>query len=280
MKKILRTLKHYFVPHRGNAFRPHALRHRALSLYSTILIISQLCFGMTMLASPTITSADAQTIAANVITRTNESRRANGLSGLTENEALQRAAQDKLADMFAKNYWDHTGPSGETAWQFIDGEDYRYLLAGENLAKGYDNSTEAVEAWMKSPTHRANILNNRFSEIGVAVGSGKINDQNTTLIVQLFGQPTVATVNAAPQTTVLGTSRLVPEISLSNASVPSKVPYIALWTFLLGLVVMDGIMIRRLGLHGSRSHVFNFRVALLMVALGIGALMVGVVGIA
>ena len=280
MGRLGLLFKHYFIPHKGNAFRPHALRHRALSLYSTLLIISQMFFGMTMMTGPTITSADAKTIATNIITQTNAQRKTTGLKTLAESDILSKAASDKLADMFAKDYWDHTGPSGETAWQFIDSEGYHYLLAGENLAKGFDNSTEAVEAWMKSPTHKANILNNRFTEIGVAVGSGKIAGKATTLIVQLFGEPTIAMAAAQPQTTVLGSTQLIPELSLSNAKIPSKAPYVAVWALILGLVAVDGVMIRRLGLHASRSHVFNFRVALLLVALGIGALMIGVVGIA
>jgi hypothetical protein len=134
---------------------------------------------------------------------------------------------------------------------------------------------------MDSPTHRANILNTEFTEIGIAVGSGKIRGANTTLMVQLFGQPKTA-LAAAPitATQVLGTAELTPAISLKNAQQPSKLPYIAIWVMLFGLVIMDGIMIKRLGLHASKSHLFNFRVALLMVALGIGLLMIGVVGIA
>ena len=238
-------------------------------------------FGATMMSGPVITSADAKTVGSNVITRTNTERSKVNLSSLKENATLSAAASDKLADMFAKNYWDHTGPSGETAWQFIDAEGYRYQLAGENLAKGFDNSSEAMEAWMQSPSHKDNILNNQFTEIGVAVGSGKIKGASTTLIVQLFGQPkTVATTAPVSANQVLGTAKLTPEISIANAQVPSKIPFIAIWSLIFGLVIVDGIMIRRLGLHASKSHLFNFRVALLMVALGLGILMIGVVGIA
>jgi uncharacterized protein YkwD len=281
MKKFSKLLKHLFVPHRGNSFRPHALRHKALTFYSAMLILSQLMFGATMMSGPTVTSADAKTVAANIVVKTNEQRSKSNIQSLKENPALTAAASAKLADMFKKNYWDHTGPSGETAWQFIDGNGYRYVLAGENLAKGFNNSGEVVEAWMDSPTHRDNILNNQFSETGVAVGSGKIKGANTTLIVQIFGEPR-AVYAAAPAnpTRILGATKLMPEVNIANAQIPSKLPYIAIWTLIFGLVLVDGLMIRRLGLHASRSHVFNFRVALIMVAMGIGVLMIGVVGIA
>jgi uncharacterized protein YkwD len=281
MKNIGKTLKHFFIPHRGNAFRPHALRHKSLTVYSALLIFSQLMFGATMMTGPTITSADAKTVSTNIIVKTNEQRTKASLSPLTENAALSTAAAAKLSDMFAKGYWDHTGPSGETAWQFVDAAGYKYQLAGENLAKGFDNSGEVVGAWMDSPTHRENILNSQFTDIGVAVGSGKIKGANTTVIVQMFGLPKT-TFASAPVTSaqVLGTAKLMPEVNLSNAQIPSKLPYLAIWALIFGLVIVDGVMIRRLGLHASKSHVFNFRVALLMVALGIGVLMIGVVGIA
>jgi uncharacterized protein YkwD len=280
MKKFSKVLKHLFVPHRGNSFRPHALRHKALTFYSVLLIMSQLMFGATM-TGPTVTSADAKTVASNVITKTNSVRESNRLQSLAENDTLDAAAQAKLADMFAKNYWDHTGPSGETAWQFIDGKGYKYILAGENLAKGFNNSTEVVEAWMDSPSHRENILNKEFTETGVAVGSGKIKGINTTLIVQIFGEPRGAVaVASTPNVRVLGTTKIMPEVNLDNAQAPSKLPYLAVWSLIFGLVIVDGVMIRRLGLHASKSHVFNFRVALVMVLLGIGVLTIGIVGIA
>lgn len=281
MKKLIKIVKHLFIPHKGNAYRPHALRHKALSIYSLGLILSQILFGATMYSGPVIMSGDAKVVAKNIITLSNTEREENGLGILYENESLSNAAYKKLEDMFAKGYWDHTGPNGETAWQFITGAGYRYMLAGENLARGFNNSDAAITAWMESPSHRANILNSRFKEIGVAVGSGKLSGNNTTVIVQLFGEP--KTAFAAENTTgsnVLGEKKLIPEFSMNNTTLPSKTPYFLVWAFILGLVIIDGIMIRKLGLHASRSHLFNFRVSLLMSVLVLAVMGIGIVGIA
>lgn len=280
MKKIKKILKHAFVPHKGNAYRPHAFRHKALSFYSIGLILSQLLFGATMYSGPMIMSGDAQVVAKNIITLSNKQREDMGISVVYENETLSKAAYGKLKDMFDKDYWDHTGPNGETAWNFINDSGYRYLLAGENLARGFNRSEDVVTAWMESPTHRENILNGRFKEMGVAVGSGRIKGNTTTVIVQLFGEPKTAFASQSSENKVLGTQKLIPEFSLNNATLPSKTPYFLVWAFLLAMIIVDGVMIRKLGLHASRSHLFNFRVSLLMSVLVLVLLGVGVVGIA
>jgi uncharacterized protein YkwD len=280
MKNISKILKHLFVPHKGNAFRPHAFRHKVLSIYSLGLILSQILFGATMYSGPVIMSGDAKVVAKNIVTLSNEEREDAGLGTISENEVLSKAAYKKLEDMFTKGYWDHTGPNGETAWDFITGSGYRYLLAGENLARGFNNSEDVIRAWMESPTHKANILNNRFTEIGVAVGSGKLAGNNTTVIVQLFGEPKTVYAAESQGSGVLGEKKLIPEFSMSNTTLPSKTPYFLIWAFILGLIIIDGVMIRKLGLHASRSHLFNFRVSLLMSLLVLVIMGVGIVGIA
>lgn len=279
-KSLKRYLKHLFVPHRGNAYRPHALRHKALSFYSVLLIFAQLLFGATIYAGPVMAGSN-DNIIKNIITLTNVERSKTGAGDLYENTLLDKAANDKLSDMFSKNYWDHTGPNGETAWKFIEKENYRYLLAGENLARGFSRSEEVIDAWMDSPTHRENILNDKFQEIGVAVGTGKIKGNLTTIIVQLFGQPQTAfAASKVQKTTVLGEQRLLPEFSVQNATESSKAPYFVAWVFILGLIVLDGVMIRRLGLHTSKSHVFDFRMSLFLAVLVFALLGIGFAGIA
>jgi len=281
MYKVKKLLKHFFVPHRGNAFRPHAARHRMLSIYSVGLVLSQLLLGVTAYAGPTISENQSIVMQKNIVSLTNAERSKENLSLLKENEVLDRAANNKLNDMFEKNYWDHKGPNGETAWDFIESEGYVYQLAGENLARGFDTSAEAVAAWMNSPSHRDNILNKRFREIGISVGSGEIKGAKTTLIVQVFGEPKTAYASAQTQnSTVLADKATLPEIKISNSTLPSKVPYFLIWTFIFGLILVDGFMIRKLGLHASRSHVFNLRVSLLLAGFGLIFMMVGFVGIA
>lgn len=241
------------------------------------MILSQFLFGATIYAGPV--AVDGEVLKSNIISYTNQERESNQVGKLYESNILTKTAELKLEDMFKKNYWDHVGPNGETAWDFMETNNYRYLLAGENLARGYVTSRDVVEAWMNSPTHRSNLLNPRFREIGLAVGTGKIKGQTTTVIVQLFGEPKVAVAGEQTQS-VFGNTKIKPEISSKMATTPSKYPYFIGWTIIFMLVMLDGFMIRKLGLHTSKSHVFNLRASLLMSFMGLVIMMFGFVAIA
>lgn len=241
------------------------------------MILSQFVFGATIYAGPI--AVDSDVLKRNIINYTNQERENNQAKTLYESNVLSKTAELKLADMFAKNYWDHTGPNGETAWDFMEKNNYSYLLAGENLARGYVSSKDVVDAWMNSPTHRSNILNPRFREIGLAVGTGKIKGQNTTVIVQLFGEPKVTVAGEQAQS-IFGNQKIMPEFSTEMATTPSKYPYFIAWAVIFMLVLLDGFMIRKLGLHSSKSHVFNLRASLLMSFIGLIIMMFGFVAIA
>lgn len=126
---------------------------------------------------------------ADVILETNNQRKANGLSSLSENEKLNAAADFKMRDMFARQYFDHYGPgqiSGipELLMRF----GYNYIVAGENLALGdFGNANDLVSVWMASPGHRVNILNSAYRDIGVATGYDLFQGRQTIIVVQIFG---------------------------------------------------------------------------------------------
>lgn len=126
-----------------------------------------------------------------VIAATNKNRKdVAGLQPLVENSKLDISAQNKLMDMFAKQYFEHTSPSGVSINNLGEQVGYEYILIGENLAMGNFKSDGALlDAWMASPGHRANILNARYTEIGVAVGRGKFEGKDTWMAVQHFGAP-------------------------------------------------------------------------------------------
>jgi len=128
---------------------------------------------------------------AGVITYTNKYRKENGdLVQLVENNKLDLSAQKKLQDMFAKQYFEHTSPSGVGISELGNQAGYEYILIGENLAMGnFKNDQALVDAWMASPGHRANILNKHYTEIGVAVGKGVFEGRNVWMAVQHFGAP-------------------------------------------------------------------------------------------
>lgn len=127
---------------------------------------------------------------AGTIEWTNTQRVKNGLPPLSENSKLSAAALVKAIDMFDNQYFEHVSPSGVGPADLAKSLTYEYIMVGENLALGnFKNDEDLVLAWMASPGHRANILNNRFTEIGVAVKKGVYEGETVWLAVQEFGMP-------------------------------------------------------------------------------------------
>lgn len=123
---------------------------------------------------------------------TNNARLKEGKLPLEWNSKLHEAAYSKASHMLEVGYFDHISPDGTTPWSFIKDSGYFYSTAGENLAMDFNVSAHAVDAWMQSPTHRANILDNDFTELGLAIREGVLNGEKTTIIVQMFGTPSSA----------------------------------------------------------------------------------------
>ena len=116
----------------------------------------------------------------------NQSRQSSGLQPLVESKKLDQAAQLKAEDMVQKQYFSHTSPQGVSPWYWFKTIGYNYKYAGENLAIGFFDSKEVYEAWLNSPSHKANLLNSNYKEIGTAVLGG-FGSNNAVVVVQLFG---------------------------------------------------------------------------------------------
>ena len=130
---------------------------------------------------------------AGILAETNRHRAEAGLPALTLNESLSQAAESKVTDMFAGQYFEHVSPSGQGPEDLVETVGYEYLRVGENLALGsYASDAELVEAWMDSPGHRENILKPGFSEIGLAASPGQFEGHHTWLAVQTFALPLTA----------------------------------------------------------------------------------------
>lgn len=132
---------------------------------------------------------------------TNSHRSSNGQASLALNSQLNSAAQAKANDMVARNYWSHNTPDGQEPWVFVNNAGYKYLKAGENLAYGFSDSTSTVNGWMNSASHKANMLDSSFQEVGF----GFANSENfngsgpETVVVAMYGKPqTLASTNQAP----------------------------------------------------------------------------------
>lgn len=184
-KKIAR----HFLPSldgNGRRRRALALTIPALFLYLQILVVLTAGLYLIRLKAPNILGT-ASFSASEIIDLTNKKRAQDGLDPLSLNQQLTQAANAKAADMFTGNYWAHNNPSGKTPWSFISAFGYKYIFAGENLARDFNDAGSVVNAWMDSPSHRSNLLDKNFKEIGVAVVNGKFSGRESTLVVQMFG---------------------------------------------------------------------------------------------
>ena len=194
-------LADHFIPQQRNSYQPHALKHRVLFGYSVILILVKVLAIVLPVALPSSSLYSSSITPQNIVDLTNQTRQNLGLSELKVNTKLAAAAEAKANDMIGKQYFAHTSPSGTTPWDWLARAGYDYVYAGENLAVHYSSTEEEHDGWLASPTHRANIVNHNYTEIGVGVVNGEFEGVPTTVAVQMFGQPvTVATlVPIAPQ---------------------------------------------------------------------------------
>ncbi len=134
--------------------------------------------------------------ASGIVKYSNLQRSVTGLSELKPNQKLNESASLKLNDMVARQYFDHVNPDQIGINNLGEEVDYAYIIMGENLAYGdFRNDESLVKAWMESPSHRANIMNKRYSEIGVAVKKVNFQGKDTWVAVQHFGLP----LNGCPE---------------------------------------------------------------------------------
>lgn len=178
-----------------------------------------------------------------VVKLTNEERASINAAPLQRNATLDAAAKLKAEDMAKNEYFAHFSPTGVSPWHWFDQAGYVYAHAGENLAIHFTDSSEVVEAWMDSPTHRQNIVNGLYTEIGVGTAKGKFDGYDTVYVVQLFGTPGVVPAKAPvvqtpePKTVAVSEPVVVPEVttlpsaaeevlsaeSVANESLPAPV---------------------------------------------------------
>lgn len=221
-------LKNHLVPHKGNHHLPHLLHHHKLVGLSMLLVAVKVL----ALAAPAMIPFGATYSSAitpsNIISLTNATREANGLETLSTNELLSTAASMKARDMLANQYFSHTSPAGVTPVVWIDKVGYSYQVVGENLAVHFSESEDVQAGWMASATHRANILDRRFTEIGVGVAQGTFEDVESIFVVQMFGTPRQLATQPA---VLVGTGEVAqqedqPQIDLPRAKiVPSGTGY-------------------------------------------------------
>lgn len=123
-----------------------------------------------------------------IISLTNLERAKVGAGDLQQNDILARAAQKKGEDILKNQVFKHNFADKQFS-EWIKDEKYEYAYVGENLAIDFATNTGVIDAWLNSQTHKKNLLNNNFTEIGVAIVEGKFKNENTTLVIQIFASP-------------------------------------------------------------------------------------------
>jgi hypothetical protein len=210
----------WFLPHHENNHKAHLLKSYSLFFLCFTFAFLQVGLNFFLLSQPAVLGFSSQITPERIIELTNKERGKLGLSSLKENKLLSEAARQKAADMFAFNYWAHISPSGRTPWTFFTDVGYKYQYAGENLARDFRDPESVVQAWMDSSTHRENVVNSKYQEIGIAVIDGTLQGVETTLVVQLFGTAYGAPAAQSPKPQVAEKPATLPQPAETLAETP------------------------------------------------------------
>ncbi|HEY63902.1 MAG TPA: CAP domain-containing protein [Caldilineae bacterium] len=125
-----------------------------------------------------------------VIVLTNQARTEAGLPPLKLHEALRTAARQHAQDMAEHDFFSHTGSDGSSLADRINRVNYpNWLYAAENIAAGFAQPEDVVQAWLNSPAHRANILHPNLKEIGVGYAYDPNDQANVRLWDGSIGGP-------------------------------------------------------------------------------------------
>jgi uncharacterized protein YkwD len=183
-----------------NVWQPLQLNHKATLAYATEMSRGGLLSG------------------------TNSQRASNGKAALTLNTQLNSAAQAKANDMVTRDYWSHNTPDGNPPWVFIDAQGYNYQKAGENLAYGFNTSSDTIVGWMNSPSHKANLLDSTFTEVGFGFANSPnyVNTGEETVVVAMYAKPTYV-APPAPTPAPVSTPQTQPA-TVTQAPEPEPTP--------------------------------------------------------
>ncbi|HPT40647.1 MAG TPA: CAP domain-containing protein, partial [Candidatus Paceibacterota bacterium] len=165
---MMKWFKKYFIPCEDNNHQPYFLRSHIVAYIAICIVFFEVLFLTQIYILPR-TNLLGLIISDTIIDETNANRSKEDLGALTVNQVLNEAAQLKANDMAAKGYFAHTSPEGFTPWHWFNKAGYSFYYAGENLAVNFVDSKDIVNAWMESPSHRANIINYNFTEIGIGI---------------------------------------------------------------------------------------------------------------
>lgn len=155
---------------------------------------------------------DQEALTQDLLTAINAERAKKRLPPLRTSTTLMQVADFYSCRLIDGRFFDHVDPfDGSTVDTRITDFGYAFQKVGENLAAGHKTAKDAVNAWMESPGHRANLLDPAFTETGIAVKTG---GDYGWYWVQEFGRPTATShptaspePSSAPATQSAGTTK-------------------------------------------------------------------------
>ncbi len=181
--------KDYFIPHTGNNHTPKILRTKSLSIIILLaFLLKFFLLAYLYFVFPNTSRADNIPV-SRILELINKDRAKESLSILKLNQILSTSAQAKAQDMVNHDYFAHTSPDGKKPWDWINRSLYPYSLVGENLAMNFTTAESAHRALMNSPSHKHNIMSDKYQDIGLAIVNGHVNGKKTNILVQVFSTP-------------------------------------------------------------------------------------------
>lgn len=269
----MEKLIHLLIPRQSNNHKAKILHSSSLIVIAVLMIILQGIINYLPDLKPGILGYASSISKDEVVKLTNQKRLEAGLSQLTLNNSLSNAAQAKGNDMIVKDYWAHVAPDGTQPWKFFSNFGYKYKYAGENLARDFSNANDAMDAWMNSPTHKENILNPKYKEIGIGVIEGDLAGSDTTIIVQFFGatyadkitQP-VAQVPEVPKVLQVETTP-VPEVKavLISPFTTTRNVSLSVVGLLLAIFIIDAFLVQKRKITRIAGRTFAHVIFLLLI---------------
>lgn len=271
------AIKKYFVAHPDNDHQPHLLRLKTVTTILEIVLLSQIFLVVFSTAVLPASKYFAEILVNVLLDETNKSRLTVDLNPLAVSQTLTESAQMKANDMALRGYFAHIGPDGTTPWSWFKKAGYAYEYAGENLAVNFFDSKDLADAWMNSPSHRANVLHTQFTEIGIAIASGNFQGKHAVFVVEHFGKPRtpvhslVTPAQAMAPPTVSDTADQENRTNLFERIITSPKTSINFIYFILLTIVALAFVIR-LAMRDQSTHsslLTNGAVMLIIIALAL-----------
>ena len=155
-----------------------------VSVFSVILLSSSFLTGSVL--AQKIENIKYPNLEREIINQLNQERAENNLHPLKFSPELRKAAEVKVRDLIENKYFLHTSPEGIKAWDILEDIGYNYKYAGENLAMKFKDAVSVHNAWMKSKSHKENILFKNYTEVAVAIDERR---DGSLVAVEFFGKP-------------------------------------------------------------------------------------------